>query len=297
MHERLAVFLSLLVLMAVSALVIQTGSETPAWTAPPGVVRRLQFGPDDRRFAFTLMQPNDKDHERLIVVNRESGRQCLDTTGLGPGTFCMDASGQHIAVLWADRLRLYTLVDGRCVHSIERQLIDQSLASTVDLHSMSFTDDGTTLVIATHQSTIPPVESAWDIRTGQQVKEYGRASHWIGRGLALDRSKFFGGGWPGPTPRIYDCYDGHRITYCFRHPFHIFGSFTRYSDHLLTVHEDGALFVWEVRETGDNAAIVHSATNTGLESSEAFAILHRSDTLAHIDSHGRLRYRRLSVLR
>ena len=126
------------------------------------------------------------------------------------------------------------------------------------------------------------------------TQDYGQASNWSEQGMALDRSMWVSGGWPGPTPRVFDCKDGHRMTFCFRHPYHKFCSFTRDSKHLLTLHQDGAIFLWELRNTdNENATILQSELSTGLETSLAFTLLHQSDRLAYIDSQRRIRFRKL----
>lgn len=294
MRQKFAVSASLFSLLAVAISIAEFSPLEQLCSVPPGEISFFAFAPNDRVFAVLLHQPDDRANYQLMVIDHESRRTLLHTTGLVPTNLCFNADAKSIAVLWADGVRIYTLADGRCVQTIEKKQIDHRKFPDRGLYAMAFSDDGKRFIMASEKHASSSSEAAWDLETGMQTQDFGPASYWSEFGMALDRSKWVTGGWPGPTPRVIDREENRRITACFRYPYHIFCSFTRDSKHLLTLHKDGAMFLWELRDTGgENATILQSQLNTGLERSLAFALLHQSDRLAYIDSQRKIRFRRL----
>lgn len=292
MRARWPIFAAFTSLIAVAFTMSTLPSASKPWIAPPGGVRLFRFSPNDRLFAMVLHATPSLSKSRLVVIDRETGNVLIDMNGSNPTNLGFNREESLLAVLWEDALQVYELPAGNTVLKVDKHKVDQMVATRFDPQSLAFTDDSTMLIAASDRYLDPTVETAWDLRTGETATQYGSASFWYEYGLASDRSKLFGGGWPGPTPRVFDRHDGHRITYCFRAPYHIFATFTRSNLNLLTIHEDGAMFLWELRDTGnDNAVILRSELNTSLEQSLGFAILHQSDRLAYIDENRRLRYR------
>ena len=89
---------------------------------------------------------------------------------------------------------------------------------------------------------------------------------------------FAAGGWPGPTPRIYETDRTGRITYCYRDMRPFAALFTPDSRNLVTIHRDGLLVVWEIKPT-DNDNARQLASVSGFGDCHALAISHAGSGL------------------
>ena len=99
---------------------------------------------------------------------------------------------------------------------------------------------------------------------------------------------FAAGGWPGPTPRIYETDRTGRITYCYRDMRPFAALFTPDSRNLVTIHRDGLLVVWEIKPT-DNDNARQLASVSGFGDCHALAISHARKSLATAEGSGTIR--------
>lgn len=291
--RKLTVIIAFASLVASCVAVSRTNVSTRTWQLPPGTVHIFRFSPTDQHAAFILQEPQSPAGiHRLIVVAPNTGKVLLDENGYFAGNFCFDLSGRRIAVHWLDRVRIYTLPDGSCIQSIETS------KRTALFNCMGFTDDGSVLAIANKKS--PSDYEAWNVSTAKLVSTHGKISYWAGSEIAADFSKSLSpAGWVTPGPSVVDINLGRRITHCVRLPHHIYATFTRDSLEMLTVHKDGAILLWELRDTvqdatsllpSQNATILASRVEAGIETAVAFAILHKTDKLGFISADRTLRY-------
>lgn len=296
-----AVAMAWLASLAALLAVVWSSFEAHPWICPRGEIIELRFAPNDRVFSVQLMRMTEKPAHRVLVVDAATKAVLLEVDGVRARVVCFDSKGKQLAVLWPQSLTVYdlaTAVKRFEVPEAELRTIDAEVQSCQPWlkptpYSIAFSDDGKHLILTPHFGP-RCVDFAWELSNGRRTLEHRESHNWAGQNLARDRSKWFHGIWPGPSPRVYQQADGHRITYCFRFPFHIFADFTTDNAGLITIHSDGALLLWEIRETdNENASIRHSEFLTGLETSRAFALLHRTRKLAFIDAAGQLRYRPL----
>ena len=299
MRKQMAVTIAIASLAAFCVLVSRTNVRTRTWQVPAGTVYLFRFSPTDKHAAVVLREPQSPPAvHRLIVVDPDSRTVLLDENGYFATNLCFDRSGRHIAVRWADGVRIYALRDGACIQSIE---ISQRTAL---FDCMAFTDDGSVLAMANKES--PSDFDAWPVSTAEPVGTPGKVSHWAGESIAGDFSKWFSHrGWVTPGLSVVSVNLGRRITHCVRSPPHIYAAFTRDSSNLLTVNKDGAILLWELRDTvhneenllpSQNAAILDSHIEAGIQDAIAFAILHRTDRLAIVAADRTLRFARLPLI-
>lgn len=299
MRKQMAVAIAIASLAAFCVMVSRTKVRTKTWQVPPGTVYLFRFSPTDKHAAVVLQEPHSPAAvHRLIVVAPDSRTVLLDENGYFATNLCFDLSGRHIAVRWADGVRIYALRDGACIQSIE---ISQRTAL---FDCMAFTDDGSVFAMANKES--PSDFVAWAVSTAEPVGMLGKVSHWAGQSIAGDFSKWFSHcGWVTPGPSIVNVNLGRRITHCVRFPPHIYAAFTRDSSNLLTVHKDGAILLWELRDTvhdeeyllpSQNAAILNSHIEDGIQDAIAFAILHKTDRLAIVAADRTFQFAHLPLI-
>lgn len=232
-HRTISVGASICILILMALALQFPTCFFPTWFAP-SEVSGLLFSPNDEFFAAILKHPGNRVLSRVIVAHRHSNAAILDMNGVWPTNICFDQQGRQIAVQWADALRMYELSTGRCISAIERREFDHRKFSERGLSSMAFSDDGQSIILASDQWADTPMEAAWHVDSGLLTENKRPASIWSGPGLAPDRTKWFVGGWPGPSPRVDDRKDGRFIAACVHNSFPIFASFTRDSENVLT---------------------------------------------------------------
>jgi len=299
MHKRTAVATALASLAAICIAVSRTDIPAQTWRLPHGTVHIFRFSPMDKYAAFVLREPQSPAAiHRLIVVTPDRGSVLLDTHGYYATNLCFDSDASHVAVQWADAVRVYALQDGSCTQTIKKT------PSIATLDCMGFSGDDATLIMS--DTTTPSHISAWDVSTGKSVLSQVEVPHWAGSGVAPDFSKWFSHrGWVTPGPSVVDVKLGRRMTHCVRLPYPMYASFTPDSQNLLTVHTDGAILLWELRHTaGDgrsllpsqNAKILASCTESGVEKAIAFAVLNKTDQLGYVAANRTLQFTRLPQL-
>lgn len=290
-----------------SASAISPGTSLRIWQSrtPGEYVAAIVFNPAGTRLAVVLRRKGSPE-SRVAVLDVRGGRVLLDidVPGKWP-TVCFAPDGANLAVLQIDggasagTVTLHDIESGR-----RRVVIDP-----VDPRSgtLAFSADGQTLVTAPFALTVrisfrdgPPqlgieLLRAWRIATGEQVPhQRGRGDRWAGPtqwgALSLDGSIVAEGGWPGPTPRVYDRWGGERITYCFRSEWPVCYTFTP-DNRLASIHEDGLFVLWEIRPTG-NANAKQLLTRSGFNGTTALAFSDDGQILATGHADGSVKLRR-----
>jgi WD40 repeat protein len=263
------------------------------WTYRTGEIQYLRFSPDDRYLAAIVRQPDDRITRELLVVDTRVQAPLLMVEDRWPSHLCFSQTADRLAVMWYGKIAVYDIPSGTLILEVPRPMLSRAH------RAIGFSPDGEQLV---QRSTVDLGQTihdvAWDIDTGKSTAEYEVPRLWDGleQGILLspDGSTFTSGGWPGPTPRVRRLDDAEFYTYCYYFPWPIFRDFTPDSQSLITLHEDGALFLWELRHTGyENARILRSEADTGLQSAKTWALLSTSERIAYIDAQDRLRFRRL----
>lgn len=283
------------VALAVMTLAVVAPAERPGidgWRCPTGEVVYLKFSPDDRYVAALVRRPNDRVTYELLVTDTRTQAVLLEIVDRGPTHLCFSQSADRLAVMWYGKISVYDIPSGKS--TLEVPCRTQSRA----LRAIGLSPDGEQLVMRSMMDLERPVnEVAWDIEAGTSTPKYREPTLWDGLGngilLSPDGSTFTSGGWPGPTPRVRRLDDADFYTYCYYFPWPVFRGFTPDSRNLITVHQDGALFLWELRNTGENARILKSEAHTGLETAKTWALLSSSERIAYIDAQDRLRFRGL----
>lgn len=284
-----------MVALAVMTLAVLARAERPGidgWTCPTGEVLYLKFSPDDHYLAAFVRRPSDRITCQLLVLDTRTQATLLMADGIWPTHLCFSQSSDRLAVMWYGKLAVYDVFHGELIFEVPPP-------NSHGYCAIGLSQTGEQLVMrSTMRLDEPMHEVAWEIESGTSTAEYGMPRLWDGleAGMLLspDGSTWTSGGWPGPTPRVIRLDDPGFYTYCFYFPWPIFRDFTPDSQNLITLHEDGALFLWELRNTGnENARIVKSEAHTGLESAKGWALLSTSGRIAYIDQDDRLRFRRL----
>ena len=262
MRRQIAVACAFLTLLSLLLLrdVPQLPSDSPIWVCDVGRVTQIEFSPDDARFAAVVARPEgqasdamERHHRQLLVLDSASGETLLDTQGIYPMSVCVSDDASKIAVRWLDSVRVYAVKSNAVLMEIDDRRAGSSWAA------LGFANRGRVLVTTFIGPVSDDREVGWNVSSGRKTGEYDRPHWWSGSGISRDGSMVYSGGWPGPTPRIRTIIGSKPLFYCFRHPFHIYASFTSNGRHFVTIHEDGAAFLWEARDIDwDNAAQIAS---------------------------------------
>lgn len=266
----------------------------PDWRCTESKVTRLVFAPNDMVFAV-LARHGDEEKPRLLVVDRTSGQTLLHVQSeLRIANLAFDESGKYLAAYVDHELVVYDLRSGNAVCRIGYEKIHGRIQS-----ALGFSADGETLFVAPYSVFGFKYDEHDDIAinvltgklTGELDKDDAISNAWYGDRLSASGSVWWGGGWPGPTPRVFRR-NGDFIGYCFRSPNIGNAWFTTDESKLVTLHTDGVTCLWDLNSVDDTKAASCISTNAapGLSDAVTITTLHRENTFAFIDSTGRLRF-------
>lgn len=259
----------------------------PTWQYQDPGVYHLVFSPNDERFALLANHPNDIRKRRLVVVDRASGRNLVVHDSEFISDPCFDNQGRLFSATIGFEVVVWDLKSGKRVCSVPRQAGGPG--------ARGFSPDGLYLVLDPRftpfgydESVHAPV--AFDLRScNKHTDRFAMPSHWYGDSLANDASKYWGGGFHGPTPRVFAS-DNDFIGYCYRSPNISFASFTPDCRRLVTLHTDGALFSWDLDDPKSQDLIPASiGFQSNLLNAQAITMMNTTDRLAYIDESGQLR--------
>lgn len=254
------------------------------WKSTDRTVTHLLFAPDDDRLVVSVLTEEVK--LQINILSIANTKENYRFEALSPISFCISPDGSLLAMLDDDELTLHDIAKKQISVRIDRETFDP------EIQSLGFAADGAILVGAVEYLDPEKEQIAWNTTTGETVPVPAGTVTWHGRGLSQDGTMFFSGGWPGPTPRIYKTDRTGRITYCFYDEWPIAAAFTPDSKNLVTIHEDGLLVVWEIKETGnDNARQL--VTERGFDDCKVFAISHDRKRIATAEKDGSIRIRKM----
>ncbi|WP_206036406.1 WD40 repeat domain-containing protein, partial [Crateriforma spongiae] len=265
------------------------------WSDSKSAIYQLTFSPNDDLFAVLTEPLSEDENVRLRVVDRKLGRTIVDTNGMAICSPCFDKRSKLFAVFIGTSLVVYDLNTGETVLKIDRMdIFDGKTAA------MGFSRDGDILILdklsAFGFEETPPDRLAIAIASGERINTSETPAIWYGKNLAPDGTKWFGGGWPGPTPRVFHR-NGNYIGFCYREPNISRAWFSRDSNSLLTLHSDGALVKWNLNSENDSDELnpVSIADCPDLLESKIVTPLHTQDSFAIVDAAGHMSARKLPV--
>jgi WD40 repeat protein len=254
------------------------------WHGGDGTITDLMFSPDDSYLVVSLAPKGEKVQRHIIVLRFADARETYRFESLWPTSICFSPDGSRLATLAADELTIHDLGKKEIMVCIDRETFGS------DIQSLGFSADGAVLVGAAEYLDLKEKQVAWNPTTGEKVGIPAASIIWHGDGLSKDGSMFFGGGWPGPTPRIYKTDRTDRITYCYRRERPIAAAFTPDSKNFVTIHDDGLLVVWEIEPTGnDNAKQLMS--RSGFDGCRTFAVSNDQKRIATAEKDGSIQIR------
>lgn len=269
------------------ALSFRTRPITP-WSSPGSHVHRVVFSPMDDRFAV-ISSPLDTEERirHLTVVERETGRTLLAASEKFISDLCFDQRANYLAAFMFHDLVVYDLRTGEKCFSTPRT----GLLSTSNI-ALAFTTDEACLVA----SRIGQLEGAqasdseritFSIPSGQIISSTIEPTFWYGENVATDGTKWFSGGWPGPTPRVFTR-NNEYMGYCYRNPNIVGAFFTRDSNILLSIHPDAAVMRWDLTHVDQSKAVkgTHIGTVPELLKCQTITMLNTENGIAAVDTDG-----------
>lgn len=289
MNMKRFVIVCVVMLVALVIATIYTRRDDPfsPWSYDESEIYSVWFSPNDDRFAFTAAPIDEAEDTRLMVVESQSGRTLLETSGWVIGSACFDVAANYLAIFIGPEMVVYGLNNGTKLFSVSR--LDIFEGGTA---AMGFTHEGDALVLeqfgAFGFEDYPPRRIAFAVPSGERVEINEEPAFWYGRHLAADGSKWFGGGMHGPTPRVFRR-DGEFIGYCWRDPNISYAWFTRDSRSLMTLHPDAALILWDFESGDDDGALQGEtlAMRPELLDASHLVPLNTEDSVATIDASGK----------
>jgi len=262
------------------------------WQRKGALVCSINFSPDDAFVvATTWANADTQSNSQIVVIETTSGREVCSLDSDRGTAICFTPTGDAVAVLSRGSVSLYDARTGTKVIGVNPAIRDVKFEA---IESVGFSPDGRFLIGADRLPNRSERFRAWDLGTGETVAVPEGEFHWAGRGLSPNGRLFEEGGWPGPTPRVFDCRTGERITYCFREKWPVAAAFTPDSQRLVTIHKDGALVVWELRETGNENAR-QLLSEAGFEGCTALAIAWRGNHVAVGLNDGSIALRKITL--
>lgn len=254
------------------------------WRCASGEIQWMEFSPDDRTAAFIVRRPADSNIERqLLIVDTNTWAVLIEDEGTWPTNVCFSAAGERVVVAWNSVFAIYDLKSGKRWCRIPTDWFHYMDGA------VGFSPGGDQVVALRHRYQEILEERAWDLGTGERTTDFERPAIWHGWDLTRDGTTSTTRGWP--TPRISRLDDPEFRTYCFYFPFHIFQIFTPDSRNLLSIHPDGMAIMWELRDTdNENAKIVKSEADTGLEAVDLLSLTSTSERIAYLDADGTIQF-------
>ena len=223
----------------------------------------------------------------LTVVERKTGRALLAASEKFISNLCFDQRANYLAAFMYHDLVVYDLRTGEKCFSTPRT----GLLSTSNI-ALAFTADGTCLVASRFgqlegAKVTDSDRIAFSIPSRQIAASTIEPTFWYGENVATDGSKWFGGGWPGPTPRVFTR-NKEYIGYCYRNPNIVGAFFTRDSNFLLSIHPDAALMRWDLTQVDQSKAVKSTQIGTVPEllKCQTITMLNTEKGIAAIDSDG-----------
>lgn len=250
------------------------------------VVRHLHFAPEGQRLVLAV-EPKAGDRDPEILVLDASGSELYRFPAKRPLAICFSPQGTTLAVLTVDSLIVHDLA------AMEQETLITRTNINRHIRALAFSDDGQVIVGRGESFDEAHERMAWDAKTGEEVAVPEGIAKWCGTGFSPDGRLFFSGGWPGPTPRVFNVDSGEYLTYCYRDPWPIAGAFTPDSKTLATMHTDGVLVFWEIKDTGGNNA-KQLRMQAGFDNCTSFAISPDGNRIAYADKNGRVRLHTLA---
>ena len=260
--------------------------EFTPWSSNQSTVYSITFSPNDDLFAVTTEPENDDEDTRLVVVHRQTGRTLIDTNGIVILNPCFDQRSQLFAVFLGTNLVIYDLTTGNQLTAISRLEIFEGTTA-----ALGFAEQGDCLVLDKFSAfgfeENPPDRITFAIPSGEMIETDATPSFWYGNNLSTDGSKWFGGGFHGPTPRVFHR-NGDYIGHCYRDPNISRAWFSKDSKSLLSLHPDGVVVNWNLTSQDDTGALKPISTENCPELLKFKIVtpLHTQDALALIDDTG-----------
>jgi WD40 repeat protein len=251
------------------------------WKSDGATVEAVCFSPDDMVMVVTTRNASDAQNQQYLVIEAAEGREVCRLDARHGWPYCFTPSGDTVAVVWRGTISLYDARTGD-----KRVEINPVAPGAVfePIQAFAFSPDGRIVIGADRQVSRESLR-AWDATTAESLRYQEGQYCWVGGGLAPDGRFFFEGGHTGPTPRIFKSGSRNRLTYCFRDEWSIAALFTPDSRNLVTLHEDGVLVVWELRETGNENAR-QLLVMPGYKGATSFNIAHSGNMLAVVMDDG-----------
>ena len=266
----------------------ETTAPFSKWVTRDAHLGGLLFSPDDRRFSVLVHDVAPDEDTRLLVIDRRDGRVLHQDDVPFVEIRCFSKDSTHFAYAAGLELVVVDLDDQKQILRLDR------ITNSIDC--LGFSRDKKSLVIARHPGESPAdaPEQVVSIADGNVVDDnmdspfvYGRAL--AGSGITPERTKWFAGGWPGPTPRVFH-WNGESICYCYRSPNISDAFFAPDGKRLVTIHTDAAVLLWKLTGKVDGGGeIIDQRTYSDLKRSKDWTMLNQELALAYINENGRLK--------
>ena len=287
-HQKLAVTVVATVLLVVFVSIGWQQDKTIWRVSPVTWEAQLCFSKDDKLLAIMCVV-GDKSHIVIIDVRRE---QQIDEFECNyPTAFCFSPDNDSLAIIdFRDpKSEQPNVVIRDLTKRRDRKILD--LPNGDCATAIGFSEDGLTLVSGTSRkffSSVPDRFHAWDLKSGLPVEYRKQKCRWSGAGLSPDGSRYVIDPFQMQL-MVYDTESNEQISICERAPSFFAVEFTRDSQEIVTVHEDGSLVIWKIDETG--AKQVH--IQFGFDNCFAIQMSKDGSRVAYVDDDGAVRLKRL----
>ena len=222
----------------------------------------------------------------MIVVDRGSGRELIQAESRFVINPCFDSNGRYLAAFMQHGLVVYDLQQGGEVLTKGWSEIEKGKTL-----AMGFSSASDSLIMQPYSVfgfEVPSRSVAFQIPSGEPVPAPGEPVFWYGDRLSSDGSKWWRGGYPGPTPRVFDR-NNEFIAYCMRWPNIRNAWFMRDAKSLVSQHTDGRWIRWDLAQAIDGAATPIATSTLVIPDTNLVTLLNTEDSILSMEKDGRAR--------
>lgn len=305
MDRRIAfVFASIALLSTLFAM--STVTPVAEWrpvqlSVPEGqtIHRVLLSGRD--RFAAVFMSSKEKPRDlrpRIDIVSTRDGRRLQSFNALYPRLVTFAPSEWYLAIVGGTNVTVHDITTGLTV--IDTAIAMPNRVSSIG--AIGFNADESGICAVGEFGKELPEPNSWRFATDGSVEQSGLPQAWYGRHLSPDGKRVGHGGWPGPIPRVSELGENKsccRFLPAWPEASPIASGFTPDSQAYYSVHDDGAMYVWEFGDSSDGptATLAATAIIPDIETARGFDMMHTKLALVYIDATDKLRTLRLKRVR